>query len=67
MHQVILNILVTEDLVTKDLVTKVFGYIYPLGETLAYMAWSIRASYHLTIQFTLGQDVFGIDIIFNLV
>ena len=45
LNQVILNVLVT-----KDLATKVFDYNYLLGETLAYIAWSIRAFYHLTIQ-----------------
>ena len=61
LHQVILNMLVT-----KDIATKVFDYIYPSGETLAYIACSIRASYHLTIQVTPFQDVFYRYIIFNL-
>ena len=53
-------------LVTKDLDNKVFNYIDPWGENLAYIAWTIRVSYHHTIQATLGQDVFGRDVIFNL-
>ena len=40
-HQVILNMLVT-----KDIDNKIFDYIYPWGETLASIAWVIRASYH---------------------
>ena len=60
-HQVILNILVT-----KDLANKLFDYIYPWGETLSSISWAIRAYYHLTIQATPGQYVFGRDMIFNL-
>ena len=48
-NQVILN-----SLATKDLDNKVFDYIDPWGKTLAYIAWSIRESYHLTIQDKLG-------------
>ena len=40
-HQVILNMLVT-----KDLDNKLFDYIDPWGETLEYIAWEIRDSYH---------------------
>ena len=61
MHQVILNMIVT-----KHLANKAFEYIDPWGENLAYTAYEIRASYHLTIKATPGQDVFGRDIIFNL-
>ena len=61
-HQVILNMLDT-----KYLSNKVFDYIYPWGENLAYIAWAIRASYRHTIQATPVQSVFGRDIIFNLV
>ena len=39
-HQVILNILAT-----KYIDNKVFGHIDPWGETLAYIAWTIRAHY----------------------
>ena len=56
-HQVILNMLVT-----KDLDNKVFDYIYQWGETLAYIAWAIRASYHRTIMATTGQASFVRDI-----
>ena len=60
-HQVILNMLLT-----KYLDNKVFDYIYPWGETLASIAWSIRSSYHGTILATPGQDISGRDILFNL-
>ena len=60
-QQVILNMLVT-----KDLVNNLFEYICPWGETLSYVSWVIRSSYHLTIKATPGQSVFGIFIIFNL-
>ena len=53
-------------IVTKDLANKVFDYIDPWGETLAYISWEIRDSYHLTIKATPGQAVFGREIIFNL-
>ena len=52
-HQVTLNMIVT-----KDLDKKVFDYIYPWGETLASIVWSIRGPYHRTIQDTPGQSVF---------
>ena len=55
-HQVILNIIFT-----KDLDKKVFGYIYPWGETLASIAWEIRYSYHCNIMSTSGQDFFYQD------
>ena len=61
LHQVILNILVT-----KDLDNKVFDYIDSWGETLAYIAWAIRASYHRTTMATPGQAVFGRYMLFNL-
>ena len=60
-HQVILNLLVT-----KYIYNKVFDHIYPWGETLAYIAWSIIASYHRTIMATPGQAVFGRDMLYNL-
>ena len=60
-HQVILNMLVT-----KDLDNRIFDYIDPWGETLSYIAWSIRASYHRTIMATPGQAVFGRDMLYNL-
>ena len=60
-HKVILNMLVT-----KDLDKKVFDQIYRWGETLAYIAWVIRDSYHHTIMSKLGQAVFGRYMIFNL-
>ena len=52
---------------TKYFNYKVFEYIYPLGETLAYIAWAIRSSYHHTIMATPGQAVFGINMLFKLV
>ena len=60
-HQVILNMLVT-----KDIDNKVFDYIYPWSETLAYTAWEIRHSYHRTIMVTPCQAVFDRDMLFNL-
>ena len=60
LHQVILNMLVT-----KYLDNKVFDYIDPWGETLSYIAWEIRDSYHRTIMATLGQAVFCRDMLFN--
>ena len=60
-HQVILNMLVT-----KDLHNKVFDYISPWGETIEYIAWSIRASYYCAIMATPVQVVFDRDMLFNL-
>ena len=60
-HQVILNMLVT-----KDLYNKVFDHTDPWDETLASIAWEIRASYHCTIMATPGQAIFGRDFMFNL-
>ena len=60
-HQVILNILVT-----KDIDNKVFDHIYIWGETLAYISWPIRTSYHRTIMATPFQYVFGRDMLFKL-
>ena len=51
---------------TKDIYDRVFDYIYPWGENLTSIAWSIRASYHNTIMATPGQAVFGRDMLFNL-
>ena len=53
-------------LATKDIDNKVFDYIDPWGETLAYIAWKIRASYHCDIMATPGQAVFGRYMLFNL-
>ena len=52
-------------LVTKDLDNMVFDYIYPCGENLAYIAWTIRDFYHHTIMATKDQSVFGRDMILN--
>ena len=60
-HQVILNMIVN-----KYLTNKVFDYIDTWGETLAYIAWAIRASYHHTIKATPDQPVFGRDMISNV-
>ena len=60
-HKVILN-----TLVTKDLDKKIFDYIDPWDETLASIAWVIRASYHRTIMVTPCKSVFGRDMLFNL-
>ena len=53
-HQLIFNIIFT-----KDLDNKLFDHIDPWGETLASIAWVIRASYHRTIMATPGQAIFG--------
>ena len=60
-HQLILNMLVT-----KDLDNKVFDYRYTWGETLSYISWAIRSSYHRTIMAPPGQAVFGRYMLFNL-
>ena len=60
-HTVILNILAT-----KYLDNKLFYYMDPSGETLAYIIWAIRASYHRTIMVTSGQAFFGRDMLFNI-
>ena len=60
-HQVILN-----KLVTKDLYNKFFDYIDLWGETLAYIAWAIRASYHCTILVTSDQALFDRDMLFKI-
>ena len=62
LHQVISNVLVT-----KYLDNKVFDHIDTWGETIASIAYTIRDSYHRTIMATPGQDLFGRDMIFNLV
>ena len=62
LHQVIWNILVT-----NDLDNKVIDFIDPWGKTLAYTSWEIRDSYNRTIQATPGQSVFGRDTILKLV
>ena len=59
--QVVLNMLVTKDL------SNIFNYIYPWGETIASIAWFMRAYYHRTIQASPDQDFFGRYMIFNLV
>ena len=61
LHQVILNILVT-----KELYKKIFEYIDPWGETLAFIAWAIRDSYHRTTMSTPFQAVYGIFMLFYL-
>ena len=61
MHQLILNMIVT-----KDPDNKVFDYIYPWGENLAYISWAIQAYSHSTIKATQDQSVFGRYMIFNL-
>ena len=53
-------------LVTKYLNNKVFDYIDPWSEKLAYIALVIRDSYCHNIQATPGQDVFGREMILNL-
>ena len=59
-NQVILNMLII-----KYIDNKVFDHIDPWGETLAYMAWAIRASYHSDIMNTPDQYFFVRDMTFN--
>ena len=58
-HKVIINMLVT-----KYLSHKWFDFIYPWGETLEYISWVIRDSYHRTIQYTPVKAVFFRDMIY---
>ena len=51
---------------TKDIYIKVYDYIDPWGGGIDSLSWEIIASYHHTLGFTAGQDVFGRDILFNL-
>ena len=51
---------------TKELDIKVYDYIEPWKENLFSVAWGIRASYHITLDFTPFQAVFGRDMLFNL-
>ena len=44
-------------LVTKDISNNVFENIYPWGETLTYIAWVIRASFHCILKYSTGQSV----------
>ena len=53
-------------IVTKDLDNKVFDHIYPWVETMAYIAWAIRASYQRNIMATPGQAVFVKYMLFNI-
>ena len=50
----------------KELDKLVFDYIYPWGEVLSLVALVIQASYHLTLQATQAQIVFGRDMLFNM-
>jgi len=38
----------------------------PFGEYLAGIAWAIRSTYHIVMDATPGQLVFGRDMIYNL-
>ena len=53
-------------LVKKDTSNKVLDYINTWGETLAYISWAIRASYHHTLKSMPGLSIFGRDMIFNI-
>ena len=53
-------------IVTKYLDNMVFYHIYPWGETLVYIAWTIRASYYYTIMSTPGQNFFVTEISFKI-
>ena len=54
-------------LVTKNLDNKVFDYIDPWVENLAYIPWAKRASYHCTIMATPDKAIFGRDMLYKLV
>ena len=43
-----------------------YDFLDPFGETLASIAWAVRASYNTTSKATPAQIVFGGDMIFNL-
>ena len=58
-HQVLGVILCTYEL--KD---HTFGEIYPWGPILQYIAWTIRSAYHTNTQASLGQLVFGRNMLF---
>ncbi len=61
LHQVLKNMFTT-----KDMVHQTFDWIDPFGETLASVAWAVRASYNTATKTTPAQLVFGRDMIFNL-
>ena len=53
-------------LLTKTMKEKVLDYIDPFGETLASVAWAIRASHNTATDATPAQLVFGRDMLFNI-
>ena len=60
-HQVVQNMIKT-----KELDKFIFDYIDCWAEILGSVAWTIRASYHSTLQSILAQLVFGRDMLFNM-
>ena len=60
-HQVLRHMFLT-----KNLKEQVLDYIDPFGDTLASIAWAVRASYNSSTQATPAQLVFGRDMMFNL-
>ena len=53
-------------LVTDDVNNKLFYYIDPWGETIASISWTRIYYYSYTLQATIGQAVFGRDMISKL-
>ena len=62
----LLHLLISNMIVIKDIDNKVFDYIDLWGETLAYIAWVIRAYYQRTIMDTSGKSVCDRDMLLNL-
>ena len=51
---------------TRELKDHTFDEIGPWGSILHAIAWGINSTYHTTTQASLGQLVFGRDILFNI-
>ena len=60
-HQVVANMLRTQDLKNK-----VLDHIDPWGEILASIAWAVRSAHHNVLGATPAQLVFNRDMLFNL-
>ena len=51
---------------TKDLANVIFDTVYPWGKILASIVYAVRLSYHLMLQATRIQLVFGRNIILDI-
>jgi hypothetical protein len=60
-HQVLRHMFLT-----KNMKEQILDYIDPFGDTLASIAWAIRASYNSATDATPAQLVFGRDMMFNI-